>query len=107
MDALGELFGVLGQLGFTRLPASPIARVPEKPATIYVDVKSWWMLPAWKDSALVFGLCHGYPRTNVNIVGGLVFASAGPWLDAWIVRAQAAPRELIAERRADGTGVIM
>ena len=104
--SLGELFGVLRQLGFER-QAPPIPRVPERPATIYVDVQSCWVKADWNRTAFIFGICHSYPRTQISIVAGAYLVRPEAWFDVWIARAKAAPLQLMAERRSDGCGVLV
>lgn len=103
---LGELFAVLRGLGLENRAEPPIKRVPEKQATIWFDVKTTYAKPTWKALAFVFGLTHTYPM-GVAINAGIWKAQVGPWFDAWIARAKAAPLTMLAERRSDGSGVIV
>jgi hypothetical protein len=106
VEALGELFSVLRGLGFEAKPI-PIAKVPEKHGLIYVDVKSCWANPTMTNLSFVFGICHSYPATQMSIVAGAYLSRPTKELDVWLARAKAAPREIIAERRADGTAVVI
>jgi len=44
-----ELFAVLRSAGLESRPSLPIARVLEKRATIYVDIKACWAQPSWTE----------------------------------------------------------
>ncbi|HEX8793168.1 MAG TPA: hypothetical protein VF765_19625 [Polyangiaceae bacterium] len=103
---LSELFGVFRGLGLEKREQPPVPRVPEKQALIWFDVKSCWAKPEWKKLAFLIGLTHSYPR-GTSIHAAIWQAQVGPWFDAWIARAKAAPMTMLAERRSDGSGVVV